>query len=113
MSQLPDFMYQYQEGYNNMFDREGLFNMFNDKEILTKQNRITSEGINNIVAAYFIKTVQQKRSSIKPVETVISSQEQIEEFRRPGIHADLGGLTNIQLNNVNSLMRIIEKDYSK
>jgi hypothetical protein len=120
MAQYPDFLYRFQEGhipgYNNIYERNDFFNMLNDRENVNKQNRLTTEGINNIVAAYFIKTVQQKRSNTKPIETIISTKD--EEAVSPkgveDIHADLCSVTNNQLSNVNDLMkRIIEKDYSK
>ncbi len=41
---------------------DSIFNLINDKENLSRINKIANEGVNHIVAAYFIKSVQQSRS---------------------------------------------------
>jgi hypothetical protein len=119
---MPDFMYRYQEGhlpFNNIYDRNDLFNLLNDRETLNRQARLTNEGVNNIVAAYFIKNVQQKRSSMKPVEVIVHKEDSVPDSAAGGermsdIQADLGGITNNQLNTVNDMMKkIIEKDFTK
>jgi hypothetical protein len=118
--------------YNNVYERD-IINIFNDREILNRQARMTSEGVNNIVAAFFIKSIQHKRNNIKPVETIIHREEVCSEQNNANnievsnvnningnnkmftdIQSDLGGFTNNQLNNVNDMMkRITEKDFNK
>jgi hypothetical protein len=121
---MPDYMYHYQEGnlpgYNNIFDRADLFNMLNDKEVLNRQARLSNEGVNNMVAAYFIKNVQQKRNSIvKSAETVATKDDSVpasasSDNKLSDIQADLNNITNNQLNTVNDMMKkIIEKDFTK
>jgi hypothetical protein len=122
MSQIPEYLYQIQQnpfaGYNNIYERD-IINVFNDREILNRQARMTSEGVNNIVAAFFIKSVQGKRNNIKPVETVIHDNSSTNNSEQPSkpfmdIQSDLNSITNNQLSSVNDMMKkIIEKEYTK
>ncbi len=40
---------------------ESYFNLINDKENLNRINKIANEGVNHIVAAFYIKSVQQSK----------------------------------------------------
>jgi hypothetical protein len=63
----PDFYYR--QGYPPQFEQEpknkneSIFNLINDKENLNRINKIANEGVNHIVAAFFIKSVQQSRQA--------------------------------------------------
>jgi hypothetical protein len=63
---MPHDFY-YKPGFN--FEGEpktksdSIFNLINDKENLNRINKIANEGVNHIVAAYFIKSVQQSRAA--------------------------------------------------
>ena len=73
----PDFYYR--QGYPPQFEQEpknkneSIFNLINDKENLNRINKIANEGVNHIVAAFFIKSVQQSRQPKNTPE--ISSQQ--------------------------------------
>lgn len=41
---------------------ESIFNLINDKESLNRINKIANQGVNHIVAAFYIKSVQQNRA---------------------------------------------------
>jgi hypothetical protein len=41
---------------------ESIFNLINDKENLNRINKIANEGVNHIVAAFYIKSVQQHKN---------------------------------------------------
>jgi len=41
---------------------ESIFNLLNDKESLNRINKIANQGVNHIVAAFYIKSVQQIRA---------------------------------------------------
>lgn len=73
-SHMPEFMYrgqapsQYGTYPGSLFNfddnkpkNESIFNLINDKENLNRINKIANEGVNHIVAAFYIKSVQQTR----------------------------------------------------
>ena len=120
---MPELYYRFQEGhipgYNNIYERGDFFGMMNETRNVDMQVKLTTEGVNNIVAAYFIKSIQQKRASIKPVETIIHKEE-VSENNVPenkgmtDIQPDLNSITNNQLSSVSDMMKkIIEKDLTK
>ena len=61
--------YYYRSGFPGQYDQEpkqkneSIFNLINDKENLNRINKIANEGVNHIVAAFYIKSVQQSRQS--------------------------------------------------
>jgi hypothetical protein len=71
--------FYYRQGYPPQFEQEpknkneSIFNLINDKENLNRINKIANEGVNHIVAAFFIKSVQQSRQPKNTQE--ISSQQ--------------------------------------
>lgn len=43
-------------------NRGSIFNLISDKENLNRINKIANEGVNHIVAAFYIKSIQQRKS---------------------------------------------------
>lgn len=58
--QFPPNPYNYEQELKPK--GESIFNLINDKESLNRINKIANQGVNPIVAAFFIKSVQQNRA---------------------------------------------------
>lgn len=68
---MPGPDYFYRTGYQNPFHQfeetkpksDSIFSLINDKENLNRINKIANEGVNHIVAAFYIQSVQQSRNA--------------------------------------------------
>jgi hypothetical protein len=49
---------------------ESIFNLINDKESLNRINKIANQGVNHIVAAFYIKSVQQNKAKTSEMSNV-------------------------------------------
>ncbi len=50
---------------------ESIFNLINDKESLNRINKIANQGVNHIVAAFYIKSVQQNRAKTNEPSSLV------------------------------------------
>lgn len=116
---------------------ESIFNLINDKENLNRINKIANEGVNHIVAAFFIKSAQQSKSKqhndtiqggvIKrsPISSInlndANCDKHITNMFNDKLAPDVNETTVNQLNTVsdvvkrikeNKLNEIIEKEYN-
>ena len=98
---MPDYFYR--PGYPTQFEQEhkpkseSIFNLINDKENLNRINKIANEGVNHIVAAFFIKSVQQSRMA--------KNNDNIIQPRRSSVPVNSVNLNedgNSQENNFNA-----------
>lgn len=102
-----DYMFKLPENNYNYEKNDSIVNDIN------KYNKLTNEGVNHIVAAFYIKSIQDNKNNIKDI---IDENKTTDD-----IYKDVNEVTNNQLNYVDDFMKkinkkmneIIEKDYTK
>jgi hypothetical protein len=99
--QFPPHPYNYEQELKPK--GESIFNLINDKESLSRINKIANQGVNPIVAAFYIKSVQQNRAKAnEPSNPIRRAPVPVNSIPLDEKEENEEGQTKIITNNTNN-----------